>query len=160
VSYFQPNHVPVLHKTRDVRIRADEVIVILNQQQFEPEPAFAGPWAMQMYAISRENPSQLIHTLTGAIHGCGGWVLSRGANESGTISMLFEFERRICVDIYALLIAAGLELSRAGHIHFTELCQCTRNNLANCGTELASVDLEIRTFPSEMNAGSDGSHGR
>jgi hypothetical protein len=107
------------------------------------------PWAMQLRAISTEDPSRLVQALTGAILGCGGWVLSRGANDSGTVNMLFEFERQACIDIYSVLIGVGLELSQSGHVHFTELCQCTRNHLLECGTELASVDLEIRTFPIE-----------
>jgi hypothetical protein len=109
------------------------------------------PWAMQMKAISVEEPSRLVRTLTGAILGCGGWVLSRGASDTGTISMLFEFERQACVDIYSVLIAAGVELSQTGHIRFTELCQCTRSHPRECGTEIASVDLEIQTFPTEIS---------
>jgi len=105
------------------------------------------PWAMQMKAISIEEPSRLVQTLTGAILGCGGWVLSRGANDTGTVSMLFEFERQACVDIYSVMIAAGLELSQSGHIRFTELCQCTRSHQQDCGTEIASIDLEVQTFP-------------
>jgi hypothetical protein len=104
---------------------------------------------MQLRAISTEEPSRLVQALTGAILGCGGWVLSRGANDCGVVSMLFEFERQACIDIYSVLVGVGLELSRSGHVHFTELCQCTRNHMLDCGTELASVDLEIRTFPIE-----------
>jgi hypothetical protein len=111
------------------------------------------PWAMQMKAVSIEEPARLVQTLTGAILGCGGWVLSRGANDNGTISMLFEFERQACVDIYSVLIAAGLELSQSGHIRFTELCQCTRSNRQDCGGEIASIDLEIQTFPVETQSG-------
>jgi len=106
---------------------------------------------MQMRAISTEEPSRLVQTLTGAILGCGGWVLSRGANDVGTICLLFEFERQTCVDVYSMLIAAGLELSQSGHIRFTELCQCTRSHQEECGTEIASVELEIQTFATEMN---------
>jgi hypothetical protein len=112
------------------------------------------PWAMEMKAISAGEPSRLVQTLTGAILASGGWVLSRGANDSGIVSMLFEFERRACVEIYSLLIAAGLDLSQNGHIRFTELCQCTRSQQTDCGTEIASVDLEIQTFPLEMVHGS------
>ena len=108
---------------------------------------------MEMKAISIEDPSRLVQTLTGAILGSGGWVLSRGANDTGMVSMLFEFERQACVDIYSLLIAAGLELSQSGHIRFTELCQCTRSHQAECGTEIASIDLEIQTFPVETMRG-------
>jgi hypothetical protein len=63
--------------------------------------------------------------------------------------MLFEFERQACVDIYSVMIAAGLELSQSGHIRFTELCQCTRSHQQDCGAEIASIDLEIQTFPVE-----------
>jgi hypothetical protein len=112
---------------------------------------------MQMKAISIEDPSRLVQILTGAILGCGGWVLSRGANDTGTVNMLFEFERQYCVDIYSVMIAAGLELSQSGHIRFTELCQCTRSNQQDCGCEIASIDLEIQTFPVEMLHGARAS---
>jgi hypothetical protein len=119
----------------------------------EAGQAMSVPWAMEMKAISIEDPSRLVQTLTGAILGCGGWVLSRGASDTGTVTMLFEFERQACVDIYSVLIAAGLELSQSGHLRFTELCQCTRNHYQNCGAEIASIDLEIKTFPMEMTHG-------
>ena len=112
--------------------------------------AISIPWAMQMKAVSTEEPSRLVQSLTGAILGCGGWVLSRGANDTGAVSMLFEFERQACVDIYSILIAAGVELSQNGHIRFTELCQCTRSHQRDCGAEIASIDLEIQTFPAEL----------
>ncbi len=112
------------------------------------------PWAMQMKAVSSQDPGRLAHILTGAILGCGGWVLSRGANDSGTVTMLFEFERQACLDIYSVLVAAGVELSQNGHVRFTELCQCTRSHQLDCGTEIASVDLEIQTFPVEMASNS------
>ena len=112
------------------------------------------PWAMQMRAASNEDPGHLVQTLTGAILGCGGWVLSRGANDTGTVSILFEFEREACVEIYCLLVAAGLELSQNGHLRFTELCQCTRSSQMDCGLEIVSIDLDIQTFPVEMTHGS------
>jgi hypothetical protein len=121
--------------------------------EYDAGQAINIPWAMQMKAISIEEPSRLVQTLTGAILGCGGWVLSRGADDIGTVSMLFEFERQACMDIYSLLIAAGLELSQNGHIRFTELCQCTRNHQQDCGTEIASIDLEIQTCPAERSLG-------
>ena len=117
------------------------------------ERSISIPWALQMKAISLEEPSRLVQTLTGAILGCGGWVLSRGANDNGMVSMLFEFESQACVDIYSVLIASGLELSQNGHIRFTELCQCTRSHALDCGREIASIDLEIQTFPVEMAQG-------
>ena len=121
---------------------------------FDAAQSTSIPWALQMKAISIEDPGRLVQTLTGAILGCGGWVLSRGANDTGMVNMLFEFERQACVEIYSLLIAAGLELSQSGHIRITELCQCTRRFQKDCGTEIASIDLEIQTFPVELAHGS------
>ena len=119
--------------------------------EYDAGQAMSVPWALQMKAISIEEPGRLVQTLTGAILGCGGWVLSRGADDTGTVSMMFEFQRQACVDIYSLLIAAGLELSQSGHIRFTELCQCTRSHPKDCGTEIASIDLEIQTCPVERS---------
>jgi hypothetical protein len=127
----------------------------LTEQNRDAPSAIPIPWAMQMKAISLEEPSRLVQTLTGAIMACGGWVLSRGASDAGTVSILFEFERHACVDIYSLMVAAGLELSQGGHMRFTEFCQCTRNQQQDCGAEIASVDLEIQTFPAEMVHGPD-----
>ena len=104
------------------------------------------PWAMQLKAVSTEEPARLVQMLTGAILGCGGWVLSRGASDSGAITILFEFERQACVDIYSVLVGAGLELSQSAHLRFTELCQCTRSHLGKCSTEIASIELEIQTY--------------
>ncbi len=129
---------------------SDKADVRLTVPTLDATQTMMIPWALQMKAISIEEPSRLVQTLTGAILGCGGWVLSRGANDTGTVSMLFEFERQACMDIYSLLIGAGLELSQNGHIRFTELCQCTRSHPQECGTEIASIDLEIQTFPVEM----------
>ena len=108
-------------------------------------------WALQMRATTMEEPPRLIQILTGAILGCGGWVLSRGASDSGTINMLFEFERQNCVDMYTLLIAAGLELSQLAHLRFTELCQCTRSHHEDCSEEIVSVDLEVHCLSVETN---------
>jgi hypothetical protein len=107
------------------------------------------PWAMHLQAIALEEPDRLIRALTGVIISAGGWVLSRGSTDAGVVSLLFEFERSACVDIYSGLVGVGLELSRSGHLRFTELCQCTRSSQSDCGAEIASIDLEIETYPIE-----------
>jgi len=104
------------------------------------------PWAMEMNGISREGPERLVQTLTGAILGCGGWVIRRTANKTGRVNLLFEFERQACVDIYSLLVAAGVELGENEHLRFTELCQCTHSRPKDCRTEIASVNLQVQTL--------------
>lgn len=107
------------------------------------------PWALQLKAISKEEPCRLVRTLSGAILGCGGWILSRSAADEGVIDILFEFERHSCLEIYSLLIAAGLELDRSAHLRFTELCQCVRLARNDSGDEIVSIELEVRTSPME-----------
>jgi hypothetical protein len=104
------------------------------------------PWAIQIEAISADDPRRLVRVLTGAILGCGGWVLSRSTNDAGVVTIVFEFERHACLDVYTVLIAAGIELDRSGHIRFTELCQCTRLRTPECDSDIASIELEIKTF--------------
>jgi hypothetical protein len=114
--------------------------------------SLSSSWALRMKATTMDDPARLIQTLTGAILGSGGWVLSRGADDSGTINMLFEFERAQCLEIYMVLVAAGLELSQLAHMRFTELCQCTRSHFEDCSGEIVSVDLEIHSFSAEALA--------
>jgi hypothetical protein len=114
------------------------------------------PWALELKAVSTVEPSQLVRMASGAILGCGGWVLTRSMSDSGRVTILFEFERQACVEIYTALIASGIELSRSGHLRMTELCQCTSNQLSECGAEIASIELEIQTSPLKL-AGSPSS---
>jgi hypothetical protein len=109
-----------------------------------------------MRAISREEPSRAVKSLTGAILSCGGWVLSRSASDTGLVDILFEFERQSCLEIYSVLIAVGLELSQGAHIRFTELCQCTRMVRKDHSDEIVSIDLEVQTSP--ISGASDDSH--
>jgi hypothetical protein len=103
------------------------------------------PWALQMTAVSHEEPARLMRTLTGAILGLGGWVLRRDCNDAGKVNMLFEFERRACIDIYTALVATGVELGASEHIQLTDLCRCTQSRTHACGNEIASIELEIMT---------------
>ncbi|MGB6192870.1 MAG: hypothetical protein WBF42_10410 [Terracidiphilus sp.] len=119
----------------------------MRQAAFHPDAGRPGaiPWAIQMNAVSAEEPGRLVQRLTGAILGCGGWVLSRSASDAGVINLLFEFERRMCLDIYGVILGAGVDLSRDGHGRFTELCQCALHSPADRGGEIASIDLEVQT---------------
>lgn len=150
LSRSRPISVRLRHSHQAVLSGSDKADVRVKVPTHDAARTIGVPWAMQMRAVSAEEPSRLVQTLTGAILGCGGWVLSRGANDTGMVNMLFEFERQACVDIYSVMIAAGVELNQNGHLRITELCQCTRSHPQDCGTEIASIDLEIQTFPAEM----------
>jgi hypothetical protein len=109
----------------------------------------SAPWEIEMKSISIEEPEHLVRTLTRAIIGSGGCVVSRGSNHTGVVSMAFEFERQNCTDIYCALVGVGLELSQSAHTRLTELCQCTSSLRESCGSDIAIIDLEIQTFPAK-----------
>jgi len=143
-----------LHNLDAEQPDSDKMVLKLSALTRDEEQIMSTPWATGMKATFIGEPARLVPTLAGAILGCGGWVLSRGANDAGTVKILFEFERQACVEIYTVLAAVGVELSRSGHIWLTELCQCTRDNRQDCGAEIVSVELEIQTFPQVMVLGS------
>jgi hypothetical protein len=117
------------------------------------------PWALELTAVSAVEPSHLVRMVTGAILGCGGWVLTRSTTDSGRVTILFEFERQACVEIYTVLVASGIELSRSAHLRMTELCHCTRNQLTECGAEIASIELEIQTTSLKIAGSPSSSEG-
>lgn len=78
--------------------------------------------------------------LTGALLACGGWVLTR-THEKGAFAFDFEFARAACVEVYAVLIGCGLELSRDSHLRMAERCHCTKNLIETRVFEIARIDL-------------------
>lgn len=142
---------------RFCRRASDSVRMRQAASHVETTNASAIPWAIQIRAISFEEPGGLLQVLTDTIVGCGGWILARGASDSGSVNLLFEFERRACVDMYAGLIAVGVDLSRSGHIRFTELCQCSLSGPKDRGADVASIDLEVQTLSAGNGGSSDAS---
>jgi hypothetical protein len=104
-------------------------------------------WDLRLAATCADDPQRIMRYLTGAVLSCGGWVLSRSMPGSDTVEISFEFARAVSLEIYSVLIAAGVELSRDAHINMTELCQCTRNLLATKGFDVARVRLLILAAP-------------
>jgi hypothetical protein len=137
-------------KSEEAKELADEggmshAAPMVSRQVASPEG-----WSIQMRAISMGDPVDLLDTLSNAILDCGGWILSRSANDSGIVNMLFEFERQACIDIYSTVVAAGLELSQSSHIRFTELCHCTIFQTDEHASEVVGIDLEIQTFSKDL----------
>ena len=102
--------------------------------------------AMHLEAIALEDPDLLMQNLAGVIAGCGGRILSRATSDTGNMALLFEFERHACMDLYSGLVGAGVQLSRNGHLRLTELWQCTQSGPPDYGSEIAGIDLDIRTY--------------
>jgi hypothetical protein len=101
-------------------------------------------WILRLTALSPDEPEKTVRVLTGALLACGGWVLTR-TQEKGIAALDFEFARAACVEIYAVLIGCGLELSRDSHLRMSELCHCTKNLIASKAFDIARVDLVVHS---------------
>ncbi|HEY6445374.1 MAG TPA: hypothetical protein VIY53_02870 [Acidobacteriaceae bacterium] len=72
-----------------------------------------------------EDVARTMRFLAAAVMSCGAEVLARGFDAEGNAAIEMEFSRILCVEIYCMLIALGLELDRDAHFRLTALCQCT-----------------------------------
>lgn len=108
-------------------------------------PLYSEPdsWNLKLTALSADEPERLVRYLTGALLACGGWVLSRSTQGGEAADLDFEFARASCVEIYSVLVATGLELSRNSHLQLAELCQCTRNLIESHAFDIVRVDLVV-----------------
>ena len=102
-----------------------------------------GGWELHLIALGAEDAPRTVRFLTGAIMACGGDVLSRRFDTGGAAAIDFEFVRAICVEMYSILIAAGLELSAESHLALASLCQCTRETLEMTASDPVRAQLII-----------------
>ncbi len=101
-------------------------------------------WEMNLSALCSEDAARTVRFLTGAVMACGGCVLSRRFDADQTAAIEFEFIRATCVEMYSVLIAAGLELTAQSHMILATLCQCTRETLETTASDPVHVELVIR----------------
>jgi hypothetical protein len=98
-------------------------------------------WNLRLTAAC-DDAARAVRFLTGAVMACGGWVISRSLAAGGT-AIEFAFARATCVEMYSLLLAAGLELSAASHQALAILCLCTRETEPLTAEDLVAVELRI-----------------
>lgn len=101
-------------------------------------------WELSLSASCSEDAARTVRFLTGAVSACGGYVLSRRFDAEQTAAIEFEFIRATCVEMYSVLIAAGLELNAQSHRMMATLCQCTRETLEMTASDPVRVELAIR----------------
>ena len=101
-------------------------------------------WELNLTAVCDEDAARTVRFLTGAVMACGGFVLSRRFDAGQSATIEFEFVRATCVEMYSVLIAAGLELTAQSHRVMATLCQCTRETLEATAGDPVRVELTIR----------------
>lgn len=100
--------------------------------------------SLDIQSFSYDERSGLLPVLTTAFADCGGWVLDRRTLSPNTMEFRIEIQLRAALELYASLIASGLELTRSGHLALTELCTC-RKHLKRSGDhrQIVAIRIEI-----------------
>ena len=89
-----------------------------------PDPE-ARCFDLQGYSYAER--ASLLPALTTAFTQCGGWVLDRKTTSSSTMEFRLELQLRAVVELYAALVAAGVELTSIAHETLAGLCTCRRH---------------------------------
>jgi hypothetical protein len=99
---------------------------------------------LDLQAYSYEDRQGLLPALTAAFTHSGGWVLERKTISTTSVEFRVEIQLRGIVELYAALVAAGVELTRSAHATLTDLCTC-RQHIARSArpTKVISIRLEL-----------------
>jgi hypothetical protein len=93
--------------------------------------------SLDIQGFTYEDRHGLLPTLTAAFSNCGGWVIERKTLSPTNMEFRIEIQLRAVLDLYASLVATGVELTRSGHESLTELC--TRRKHLHIAAELGQV---------------------
>ena len=97
--------------------------------------------SLNIQGFTYEQRHRLLADLTAALGNCGGWILERKTLSPTNLEFRIEIQLRSVLDLYATLVATGVELTRSGHQALTELC--TRRKHLRLSGELGQI-LAIR----------------
>lgn len=100
--------------------------------------------SLTLSASCEADAPRAVRFLTGAVLACGGCVLSRSFEPGDCAAIEFQFARSVCVEMYSVLLAAGLELCPQSHHALASLCQCARATSHATAADLVHIDLAIR----------------
>ena len=79
---------------------------------------------LDIQGYSYEPSEGLLRNLSRILVNSGGWILDRRAITATNYEFTLELELRSILDLYAGIISAGVELTRANHLALTDLCTC------------------------------------
>jgi hypothetical protein len=126
------------------RILSDQDSVLMTRNEPMPE--------LRLISRSEDSPEKAVYFLTGAVMACGGMMLSRRFHSDGSAAIECEFPRSICVEMYGVLLSAGLRLSRASHLKMAELCRCTHALPRDFQQQIVMLEIEVLQRGSEGDA--------
>ena len=79
---------------------------------------------VDIQGYSYEPSEGLLRNLNRILVTAGSWILDRRPISSTNYEFTLEIELRFVLDLYAGIIASGVELTRVNHLALTDLCTC------------------------------------
>lgn len=104
--------------------------------------------SVDLQAFTYEERQGLLPTLTTTVSHCGAWILDRKTLSPTSMELRLEIQLRFIMELYAALVSAGVELSRAGHQNLADLCTC-RKHLQDDIAQVVTIRLEL-TFLEDL----------
>jgi hypothetical protein len=100
--------------------------------------------SLDIHAFTYEQRHGLLPDLTAAFTHCGGWILERKTLSPTNMEFRIEIQLLAVLELYASIVAAGVELTSSGHKAFTELCSRRKHQhvTAELG-QIVAIRLEI-----------------
>ena len=100
--------------------------------------------SLDIQGFTYEERHGLLPELTTAFSNCGGWLLERKTLSPTNMEFRVEIQLLAVLDLYAAIIATGVELTRSGHEALTELCTRRQHlRLAAKLGQIVAIRLEI-----------------
>jgi hypothetical protein len=100
--------------------------------------------SLAIKAFTYEDRYGVLPGLTSAFGNCGGWVLERNTLSPSNTEFRIEIQLRAIVDLYAAILATGVELTRAAHESLTELCNRRKHlRVPSQLGQIVSIRLEV-----------------
>ena len=93
--------------------------------------------ALNIQGFTYEQRHSLLSDLTAAFSKCGGWVLERKTLSPTHMEFRIEIQLLAILDLYAALVATGVEFTRFGRDVLAELC--TRRKHLQLAAELGQI---------------------
>jgi len=86
----------------------------------------------------------LVPQLLSSLADCGGWVLERRTISSAAMEVRLEIQLVCIQELYAALVALGIELTRGSHTTLTDLCTCRKHlSAAKDSHQVVVLRLEV-----------------
>jgi len=99
---------------------------------------------LDLQGYSYEPHDALLPLLSRILLHCGSRIHDRHSLSPSSFEILLEIELHSILDLYAGLIASGLELTRSNHLALTDLCTCRKYLLGSSDERrIVAIRIEI-----------------